>query len=105
MTRQSKDALQRSLHDRDGALAETPVDLVKLAEMEDAVWRLSTWQRRIFLAVRIDDLSFAEIADRTGLSVGQVERLLGKAIRNLSRNLDDPRRYWWRRSRWWRWFR
>ena len=71
-----------------------------IARLEDAVLRLPRIQRDIFLAVRLDALSYAEIAERTGLSTGQVERLFAKALGNFSRNLDDPARHCWRR-----WFR
>lgn len=75
-------------------------DPALIARLEDAVLRLPRIQRDIFLAVRLDVLSYAEIAKRTGLSSRQVERLFAKALANFSRNLDDPARHRWRR-----WFR
>jgi RNA polymerase sigma-70 factor (ECF subfamily) len=75
-------------------------DPALLAQLEDAVLRLPRIQRDIFLAVRLDALRYAEIAERTGLTTGQVERLFAKALGNFCRNLDDPTRHRWRR-----WFR
>ena len=75
-------------------------DPALIARLEDAVLRLPRIQRDIFLAVRLDALSYAEIAECTGLSSKQVERLFTKALGNFSRNLDDPARHRWRR-----WFR
>jgi RNA polymerase sigma-70 factor (ECF subfamily) len=42
--------------------------------LEEAVAVMPRKQREIFLAHRLDDMSYAEIASRTGLSVRQVER-------------------------------
>jgi RNA polymerase sigma-70 factor (ECF subfamily) len=50
--------------------------------------------REIFLAHRLDDLSYQEIADRTGLTVRQVERHMAKAIYRLCRELDDQPHRW-----------
>lgn len=75
-------------------------DPTLIARLEDAVLRLPRIQRDIFLAIRLDALSYAEIAERTGLSTGQVERLFAKALSNFRRNLSDPARHRWRR-----WFR
>jgi len=75
-------------------------DPTLIARLEDAVLRLPRIQRDIFLAVRLDALSYGEIAERTGLTSGQVERLFARALGNFSRNLRDPSRQRWRR-----WFR
>ncbi|MEV5022589.1 sigma-70 region 4 domain-containing protein [Sphingobium sp. LMA1-1-1.1] len=75
-------------------------DPALIARLEDAVLRLPRIQRDIFLAIRLDALSYAEIAERTGLSNRQVERLFAQALANFRRNLGDPARHRWRR-----WFR
>lgn len=69
----------------------------RLAAMEDALMRMPRIEREIFLAVRLDDLSYAEIAARTGLSVAGAERVFVRALRHFIRNLRDPRRGRWRR--------
>jgi RNA polymerase sigma-70 factor (ECF subfamily) len=96
MTSRSKRALQRSLAPIGDAAGGT-IDPAELARLDHALQRAPRRQREIFLAVRLDDLGYAEIANRTGLTVAQVERLFAEALTNLSRNLDDPRRHWWRR--------
>jgi RNA polymerase sigma-70 factor (ECF subfamily) len=96
MTSRSKRALDRSLAPIEDA-ASGPVEPAELARLDDAMRRVPRRQREIFLAVRLDDLDYAEIADRTGLTVAQVEQMFAEALTNLSRNLDDPRRHWWRR--------
>ena len=57
---------------------ETP-----LQRIERVVSRLDRTTREIFLAHRLDDMSYTEIAQRTGLSVAEVERRMAKAMRRL----------------------
>jgi len=96
VTARSKRALERTLAGHDGA-AEGDVDPVELARIEDAMRRVPRRQREIFFAVRLDNLRYAEIGERTGLTVAEVERLFAKGLANFTRNLDQPRRHWWRR--------
>ena len=49
--------------------------------------RLSPKTRQIFLAKRLDGMSYAEIARRTGLSVKRVERHIAKALATIDREL------------------
>jgi RNA polymerase sigma factor (sigma-70 family) len=90
-------AFERTIRDGDDNGLKTEPDASEIARIEDAVRRLPRLQREIFLAVRLDDLSYAEIAERTGLSVARVERQFARSMYNLMRNLDDPCRRWWRR--------
>lgn len=71
-------------------------DPVTLKRMERAVRELPRWQREIFLAARLDDMSYVEIAERTGLSVGQVEREIAKALVSIARRMARRPRRWWR---------
>ena len=56
-----------------------------LRRMEAAMLKLRPITREIFMAHRLDGLSYAEIADRTGLSVKGVEKHMGKAIAQVTR--------------------
>lgn len=56
-----------------------------LRRLEAAMMRLKPRTREIFLAHRIEGLSYAEIAERTGLSVKGVEKQMSKAIFQLDR--------------------
>jgi len=58
--------------------------------------RMPRLTREIFLAHRLDDLSYEEIARRTGLSVQEVERHIARAILFLDRGLHEPPRPWWK---------
>jgi len=59
----------------------------RLVRIEEAVLRLKPFTREIFLACRLDGYSYAEIAERTGLSVRGVEKQMSRAIRQLGRHL------------------
>jgi len=71
----------------------------ELARMEAALLTLPRLAREVFLAHRIDDLSYAEISDITGLSVRRVEREIANAIYGFHCALQGRplRRRWWRR--------
>ncbi|OYW46405.1 MAG: hypothetical protein B7Z33_03185 [Sphingomonadales bacterium 12-68-11] len=62
-----------------------------LQRVEAAVLRLRPRTREIFMAHRVEGLSYAEIAQRTGLSIKGVEKQMSKAIAALDRMLDRDR--------------
>ncbi|MFN3727720.1 MAG: sigma-70 family RNA polymerase sigma factor [Allosphingosinicella sp.] len=68
-----------------------------LRRLEEAVGNIPRLQREIFMAHRLDDMSYRQIADRTGLTVRQVERHMAKAIYKLSKQMDGRRLSWWER--------
>ncbi|QDX25068.1 RNA polymerase subunit sigma [Sphingomonas suaedae] len=70
-------------------------DPVTLKRMERAVRKLPRLQREIFLAARLDNLSYVEIAERTGLTAGQVEREIAKALVSIARRMARRPRRWW----------
>lgn len=63
-----------------------------LLRVEAAVLRLRPRTREIFMAHRVEGLSYAEIAQRTGLSVKGVEKQMSKAIAAIDRMLERDRR-------------
>jgi RNA polymerase sigma-70 factor (ECF subfamily) len=72
-------------------------DAELLRRLENAVGAMPRKQREIFLVHRLDDLSYAEIASRTGLSVRQVERHMAKALYKLCKQIDGHPLSWWER--------
>ena len=56
-----------------------------LRRVDAAMLRLPDKTRQIFIAHRIEGLSYAEIAERTGLTVKGVEKQMGKALVALDR--------------------
>ncbi|MGH6616682.1 sigma factor-like helix-turn-helix DNA-binding protein [Sphingomonas sp.] len=63
-----------------------------IARLERALRRMPRLQREIFLAIRFDDTAYPEIAERTGLSVRQVERHFAKSLMHIVDALDRPTR-------------
>lgn len=58
-----------------------------LRRLEAAIMRLRPRTREIFMAHRIEGLTYAEIAERTGLSIKGVEKQMSKALVQLDRLL------------------
>jgi RNA polymerase sigma-70 factor (ECF subfamily) len=72
-------------------------------EQQELIERLEAIMRRmprltleIFMAHRLDDMSYEEIARHTGLTVRQIERHMAHAIAAVDRGLDREPRPWWR---------
>jgi RNA polymerase sigma-70 factor (ECF subfamily) len=59
----------------------------QLERLQASLARLSPKTRSIFLAHRIDGMSYKDIANQTGLSVKAVERHMAKAIAHIDRVL------------------
>ncbi|WP_343613245.1 sigma-70 region 4 domain-containing protein [Novosphingobium sp.] len=77
--------------------AGPPPDPETVARVQSALARLSGLERDVFLAVSVDDMSYAQIGEKIGRSEQMVMKLFGRALYNLDCNLRDPRRHWWRR--------
>jgi DNA-directed RNA polymerase specialized sigma24 family protein len=60
--------------------------------------RMTKRQRDIFRAVRFEGASYAELAQRHGISVEVVQAELAKALSTLTRAVYG---HWW--QRWWPW--
>jgi len=67
----------------------TKPDPVTLARFEKAVRSLPDIEREVFLAVRLDGLSYIEIAARTGRSAEEIERHFAAALYAIQRTLDE----------------
>lgn len=59
-----------------------------LRRLEAAIMRLRPRTREVFMAHRIEGLTYSEIAERTGLSVKGVEKQMSKALVQLDRLLN-----------------
>jgi RNA polymerase sigma factor (sigma-70 family) len=60
----------------------------KLRRLEHAMLALKPRSRKIFLAHRLEGLSYYEIAEQMGLSVKRIEKIMAKAIADLSRLME-----------------
>ena len=98
LRRRAEEARLRSLAPT--AMTDTPdPDPDLLRRMEEAMLNMPKLQREIFLGHRLDNMSYGEIAERTGLTVRQVERHMAKALYKLVKQLDGRKL-----SLWERWF-
>ena len=70
-------------------------DLIR--RLQAAITNMPKRQRDIFLAHRVHGMSYAKIADRTGLTVRQVERNMARAIYKLAKQMDGRQLTWWER--------
>ena len=78
-------------------MPEQSDDAEILARLERAMRTMRRHTREDFLAHRLHDMPYREIAERTGLTLRQVERHMAKAICRLCRELDEEPRRWWER--------
>lgn len=69
----------------------------EVVRLEQAVRNLPRLQRQIFLACRLDAMSYDEIAQRTGLTPQQVERHIANAVCKIDRQMDGRPLRWWQR--------
>lgn len=69
---------------------------VRLEQLERAFKRRRPKHRELILLARVDGLTYAEIAERLGIGVNEVERRMAKAIYSLDKALDRQERPWWR---------
>ncbi|MBU0555674.1 MAG: RNA polymerase subunit sigma [Alphaproteobacteria bacterium] len=69
-------------------MSENLTDAQIIERLEAGLQRMPKLRREIFLAIRLDGLSYAEIAERTGLSVEQVERHFAESMSALCDAID-----------------
>lgn len=76
-------------------------DPERLERLEAALLTMPRLRREIFLAVRLDAMSYEEVAKITGLSFRAVERQMARAIVHIGHHLrhgeGPPPRRWWRK--------
>src|SRR3546814_1021275 len=71
-----------------------PIDTELLARAEMALLTLPRFTREVFLAHRIDDLSYADIASITGTSKRRIEQEMARAIHGIDRaRRSEPLRW------------
>lgn len=68
-----------------------------LKRLRRAIRGLPRDQHAVFCAARFEDLTYEQIAGRTGLTPREVEQLLAQALASITRDIDRaPPRRWWR---------
>jgi DNA-directed RNA polymerase specialized sigma24 family protein len=79
-------------------MSEKLTEAEMVERMEIAMRRMPKIRREIFLALRLDDLSYEEIAERTGRTVKQVERHVARSMLTLLNAVDGRAPLpWWKR--------
>ncbi len=68
------------------------IDPVALARLQRAFDRLPPQHAAIFLAVRHDGMTYAEIAERAGITPLHVERLVADALYRMVCDVDQQER-------------
>jgi RNA polymerase sigma factor (sigma-70 family) len=79
-------------------MSENLTEAEIIERLEAGLQRMPNLRREIFLAIRLDDLSYAEIAERTGLTAKQVERHFARSMITLLEAFDGRSPVpWWKR--------
>lgn len=71
-------------------------DRLRLWRAERAVDRMEEMDRKVFLAIRVEELSYSEIADRFGIGIADVEWHFAGSLRVLMVAMDEKDPWWWR---------
>ncbi|MFA6125633.1 MAG: sigma-70 region 4 domain-containing protein [Sphingomonas sp.] len=102
MNQRAERALERSIKPSD-PISSGASDPELLARLEAALLSMPKLRREIFLAVRLDAMTYDQIAKVTGLSLRAVERQFARGLCQLDYHLRHgeapPHRHWWQRWR------
>ena len=71
-------------------------DRLRLWRAERAVDRMEEMDRKVFLAIRVEELSYSEIAARFCITVADVEWHFAGSLRVLMVAMDEKDPWWWR---------
>ncbi|MBR2174097.1 MAG: sigma-70 region 4 domain-containing protein [Sphingopyxis sp.] len=69
---------------------------LRLRRAERAVDRMHGMGRKVFLAIRVDEQSYLQIAERFDISVADVERHFASSLRILMQAMDEKDPWWWK---------
>lgn len=69
---------------------------LRLRRAERAVDRMHGMDRKVFLAIRVDEQSYSQIAERFDISVADVERHFASSLRILMKAMDEKDPWWWK---------
>ena len=69
---------------------------LRLWRAERAVDRMHAMDRQVFLAIRVDEMSYSQIAARFDISVADVEVHFAASIRIMMRAMDEKDPWWWK---------
>ena len=75
-------------------------DRLRLWRAERVVDRMHGMDRKVFLAIRVDDMTYRQIAERFGISVADVENHFAASLRIMMKVMDEKDPWWWRFRLW-----
>jgi RNA polymerase sigma-70 factor (ECF subfamily) len=56
--------------------------------------------RKVFLAIRVDEMRYPEIAEKFDISVAEVEKHFAASLRIMMIAMDEKDPWWWRFRLW-----
>lgn len=71
-------------------------DRLCLWRAERAVDRMHGMDRKVFLAIRVDEMSYSQIAARFDISVADVEAHFAASLRIMMKAMDEKDPWWWK---------
>lgn len=71
-------------------------DRLRLWRAERAVDRMHGMDRKVFLAIRVDEMSYSQIAERFGINVADVEMHFAASLRIMMKAMDEKDPWWWK---------
>ncbi|KTE25559.1 hypothetical protein ATE69_06805 [Sphingopyxis sp. H071] len=71
-------------------------DRLRLWRAERAVDRMEEMDRKVFLAIRVEEMRYSDIAKRFGVTIADVEWHFAGALRVLMTAMDEKDPWLWR---------
>ena len=69
---------------------------LRLWRAERVVDRMHGMDRKVFLAIRIDEMAYPQIAERFDISVADVENYFAASLRIMMKAMDEKDPWWWK---------
>ena len=71
-------------------------DRLRLWRAERVVDRMHGMDRKVFLAIRVEEMTYPQIAARFNIGVADVEAHFAASLRIMMKVLDEKDPWWWR---------
>lgn len=71
-------------------------DRLRLWRAERVVDRMHGMHRKVFLAIRVEEMTYPQIAARFNISVADVEAHFAASLRIMMKVMDEKDPWWWR---------
>ena len=71
-------------------------DRLRLWRAERVVGRMHGMDRKVFLAIRVEEMTYPQIAARFNISVAAVEAHFAASLRIMMKVMDEKDPWWWR---------